>query len=73
MVEFFAEAVLESPQEQERRERHRYAEDLSLCVLADGRVYAEHAAVGDTQTSTKVAGEHDDRNVFSLFKTSTSR
>lgn len=59
MTELFAEAFLESPQETERQEpEHRYDEDLSLCVLADGRVYVEHAA-GDG-THTAVRGEADD-------------
>jgi hypothetical protein len=63
MAELFAEAFLESLEEPERQEpEHRYDEDLSLCVLADGRAYVEHAAVGDTQTSTKAVGEHDDRD-----------
>lgn len=63
MVELFAEAFLESLQEPDHQEpEHRYDEDRSLCVLADGRVYVEHAAVGDTQTSTKAVGEHDDRD-----------
>lgn len=60
MTELFAEAFLEPVQETAAQEpEHRYDEDLSLCVLADGRVYVEHGAVG-ADTGTKVRGEADD-------------
>ncbi len=63
MPKLFAEAFLEALQQPERQEpEHYYDEDRSLYVLADGRVYVEHAVVGDTQTSTKTVGEHDDRD-----------
>jgi hypothetical protein len=63
MVKLFAEAFFEPLQEPDHEEpEHRYDEDRSLCVLGDGSVYVERATVADTQTSTRAAGEQDDRD-----------
>lgn len=47
---------------------HRYDETRRLSVLADGRVFVEHAVAGETHTETKAAGEQDDRDPSTITK-----
>ncbi len=63
MTALFAEAFAEPLQEAAQpTPEHRYDEELGLSVLADGRVFVEHASAGETQTVTKAVGESDDRD-----------
>jgi hypothetical protein len=63
MSHLFAEAFAEPLQDPTRPPvEHRYDEALGLSVLPDGRVFVEHASVGETQTGTKAMGEQDDQD-----------
>lgn len=62
-MHLFAEAFAEPLQDSPRAPtEHRYDETLGLSVLTDGRVFVEHATVGETQTGTKAVGEQDDQD-----------
>jgi hypothetical protein len=70
MSHLFAEAFAEPLQDPTRPPvEHRYDEALGLSVLADGRVFVEHASIGETQTGTKAVGEQDDEDPTTISQT----
>jgi hypothetical protein len=63
MGRLFAEAFTEPLREPaEAPPQPRYDETLGMSVLPDGHPFVERVGVGETQTSTKAVGEHDDRD-----------